>query len=118
MPWVNRFNQYAYAKMKEYTSLEVSLIDKRKKISDNLVGVRNCKIFLINKVNNMGVLSGDYLFKYENKRDEYFVNYSQIDKSFDNFLRDLNLAISQCNSKKSEWDSKIYTWEWEEPEEV
>lgn len=117
MPWVTKFNQNALTKMKEYESLEGNLIDKREKISNKLSSVRSCKNVLINKVNNMGDLSGDYLVKYENKRDDYFGKYTQINNSFNTFLKDLNWAISQCNTKKEEWNSKIYTREWQEPEE-
>lgn len=117
MPWVTKFNQYASTKMKEYERLENNLIDKRKRITDKLTDARNCKGALKNKVYNMGDLSGDFLIKYENKRDDYFDRFTQIDNSFNAFLKDLNGAISQCNSKKEEWNSKIYTREWEEPEE-
>ena len=117
MPWITKFDQYAYNQMKAYEVLENSLKDKKQKIADNLLDASNRKQVLKNKVDNMGNLCGDYLLRYEKNRDNYFANYSQIYVSFDSFLKDLNRAISQCSSKKAEWNNKIYTSVWEEPKE-
>lgn len=118
MPWVTKYNSYAAGKKEAYERLESKLKDKKKKISNILWDLKNRKTVLSNQVNYLGSLSGDFLYKYENKRDYFFQQYTSIIGEFEKFINDLERAISQCSSKKQEWNSKIYTREWEdEPRE-
>ncbi len=119
MPWRTKFNSYAAMKKRAYEEAENALNIKKKGIEVNLTGIKIYIKTVKNKVEYMGGLSGDYLHKYEKKRDDYLGNYTRIMNSFENYIKDLNQAISQCNSKKQEWNNKIYTTIWEnEPEEM
>ena len=118
MPWVTEFDHYAATKRDEYKRLEDSLINNKNMISGFLYQAGTYNQLLANVVNNVGDLSGDFLIKYEDKRDDYLLKYSKYEQDIENFLLDLQQAITKCNTIKNQWDSKVYTLVWEPYDEV
>lgn len=113
MPWRTKFDSYASMKKKSYEEAENILSTKKNGMEANLTSIRIYMKTIKSKIEDMGALSGDYLYKYETKRDDYLLKYISIMKGFENYINDLEQTISQCNSKKQEWNSKIYTTYWE-----
>lgn len=114
MPWVTKFDQAAQDKMKDYEDLESKLIGYRYKILSAISDTEVYKKGINYVVEDTTGVVGEYVDKYILVRDDFFTSFDFINNELSSFCDDLNVAISECNSKKLEWKAKIYTEEWEE----
>jgi hypothetical protein len=113
MPWRTKYDPNAFMKKKGYEEAENILTSKKYGIETNLSSIKNYLKIIKNKTEDMGALSGEYLIRYEKKRNDYILNCTGVLDGFEDYVKDLERAISQCRSKKQEWNNKIYTTYWE-----
>lgn len=117
MPWVTKFNYEAKLKRDAYQNLKNELLVCNYRIYTDISDSNSNKGSLKTITDSIGDLVGEYFDKYELKKEDYFNDLTKIVNGFLTFQQDLGTAISQCNSKISEWDALIWTEEWEPEEE-
>ena len=112
MAWVKRYNAEAKAKVNAYKMLKKSIQLIKAKLEKNIDNISRGKNSIEFTVNETYNLEGEYLIPYQNKRDDYLDKLNNLIGEYNCFAMDIDQIVSQCNSKITYWESRIYKDVW------
>ena len=112
MAWVRKYNAEAKAKVNAYEMLKKSIQLIKAKLEKNIDNISHGKKSIEFTVNETYNLEGEYLIPYQNKRDDYLDKLNNLIGEYNCFAMDIDQVVSQCNSKITYWESRIYKDVW------